>query len=125
MIQFSIFDRSLIFARRHFCEISNVRQERGEWWIGKLKSGIHIRRISFSMARGKFVEPGREKNVIVKKEVRSYFWSRHPSHSCALCLTTTPLFFCSWIINSFSTTVLLSSFSCRNYSCRLFVASYL
>lgn len=115
----AIFDlRSLIFTRRHLCEISNVRQERGRGWcIGKLKSGIHIREEDDEFHFRWHVEnswsqlsAGREKNVIVKKEVRSYFWSRHRSHSCALCLSLPlPLFFVLGL-STRSTTVLFRIF---------------
>lgn len=115
----AIFDlRSLIFTRRHLCEISNVRQERGRGWcIGKLKSGIHIRGEDDEFHFRWHVEnswsqlsAGREKNVIVKKEVRSYFWSRHRSHSCALCLSLPLPFFFVLGLSTRSTTVLFRIF---------------
>lgn len=114
MIQFSILDRSLIFTRRHLCEISNIRQERGGWCIGKLKSGIHIRGEADEFHFRWHVEKPaecRQREKCHRQERGSFVLLVTPSNSFMRTMSHhhSP-FFCSWIINSFSTMVLLRIF---------------
>ena len=107
------FLQTSFFARRRTRDKEGTPDRQIEIWNSYPRRRWQI---SFSMARGKFVERsltaycergkkrererGREKNVSVRGtcSVRSSFRSRDRSHSCAL--GQTPLTFCSQLINS-------------------------